>query len=557
MSINKMLFGFNIALAMKRVFYILIVSFVFSCQSHKNYGDKAIFRYNVSEGITSLDPAFASILGNISATNQLFNGLVQTDTALNIQPCIAKNWEILDSGKLYRFHLRTDVYYHKHKVFGKDSLRVATAHDFIFAFNRLIDPQLISPGKWVMNEVSRKEDGSLKMQALNDSTLDIHLQRAFPPFLGIMSMQYCSVVPEEVVKQLGADFRSQPIGTGPFRFQFWKENSKLIYLKNEHYFEQDAQGNRLPFLDAISISFIKDQEVTFLKFLKKEIDLMRGLKGSYKDELLNSRGELRDKYADRVDFATTPYLNTEYLGFLMEEQEGNPLNNKYMRRAINFGFDRQKMLTYLRNGIGTAAEQGFVPSGLPSFTKELKGFSFQPDSVQSLLARAGYPNGKNLKPIVLSTTAEYLDLCEYLQSELANFGIPIKIDVNQAATNNQLIANSKLAFFRKSWVADYPDAENYLSLFRSQNFAPNGPNYTHYYNEQYDQWYQEAMNTTIDSLRLELYQKMDSCIVADAPIIPLFYDQVVRFSQPNISGLNMNPMNLLVLKHTKKSANDK
>jgi peptide/nickel transport system substrate-binding protein len=456
----------------------------------------------------------------------------------------------LDSGKTYRFKLKKEVYFHKSEVFGVDSTRELTAQDFVYSFNRLIDPQVISPGKWVMNEVQRNAAGHLDIRAVDDYTLDIYLKRPFPPFLGILSMQYCSAVPKEAVDFYGPNFRANPIGTGPFEFQYWKENTKLVFLKNESYFEKDKNDEQLPYLDAVAITFTKDLEVTFLKFLKKELDYLTGLKGSYKDELLTSDGKLRQKYQEQVVFTTSPYLNTEYLGFLVDETK-NPLP-KEIRRAINFGFERDKMLKYLRSGIGIPAYQGFIPKGLPAFSDSTIGYSYQPDSVYQLLERAGFPNGKGLPTVALSTTAQYLDICEYLQSQLAKFGINIKVEVNQAATNNELIANSKVQFFRKSWVADYPDAENYLSLFKSENFAPNGPNYTHFKSQQFDSWYNEALVEVNDSLRFNLYQKMDSLVISEAPVVPLFYDEVVRFTQPSISGLGVNPMNLLVLKYAKK-----
>ncbi len=530
--------------------YILLFYILTSCQPEQRYDGKSIFRYNVSDGITSLDPAFSRSIDNVSAVNQIFNGLVQTDENLNLKPCLAERWEVLDSGKLYRFHLKKGITFHKSIAFGKDSTRELVAQDFVYSFNRLIDPEVISPGKWVMNEVEKVGD-RLNVEAVDDYTLDIHLNRPFPPFLGILSMQYCSAVPKEAVEYYGSNFRANPIGTGPFKFQFWKENSKLVLLRNEDYFEQDASGNNLPYLDAVSITFIKDLEVTFLKFLKKELDYLTGLKGSYKDELLTSDGKLRKKYNENVIFTTSPYLNTEYLGFLVDENK-QPIA-KEIRRAVNFGFEREKMLKYLRSGIGIPANQGFIPKGLPGFSENTKGYSYQPDSVRMLLEKAGYPNGKGLPAIGLNTTAQYLDICEYLQSQLASFGINIKVEVNQAATNNELIANSKVAFFRKSWVADYPDAENYLSLFKSENFAPNGPNYTHFANKKFDTWYDKALQETNDSMRLVYYQKMDSLVIAEAPVVPLFYDEVVRFSQPTISNLGVNPMNLLVLKYAKKS----
>lgn len=538
--------------------YITILFFLslISCQPEPRYEGKAIFRFNMPEGVTSLDPAFARSLDNVTAVNQLFNGLVQLDEALNVVPCIAKSWEVDSTGKRYRFNLRTDVFFHKNSVFGADSTRAVIADDIIYSFNRLIDESILSPGKWVMNKIARKKDGKLNIIAVNDSTIDIYLIQEFPPFLGILSMQYCAIVAREAVDFYAQDFRQNPVGTGPFKFKYWSENSKLIYLKNENYFERDAEGNQLPYLDAVSISFIKDQEIAFLKFLKHEIDYLSGLKGSYKDELLNSRGELNPKYDKQVVFEKSPYLNTEYLGFYVDASQAGmeQVKQKALRKAINYGFERVKMLNYLRNGIGFPANSGFIPKGLPGFKmNHKKGYSFQPDSVVALLIRAGYPNGDGLKPIVLSTSAEYLDICEYLQSQLADFGIPIEVSVNQAATNNEMIANGQLEFFRKSWVADYPDAENYLSLFRTKNFSPNGPNYTHFSSSYYDSLYNRAMRETNDSIRFSLYGKMDSIIIEEAPIVPLFYDEVVRFRLPSISGIGVNPMNLLVLKYARKS----
>lgn len=541
---------------MRFIFILIVLISFFSCQKKQRYGDKKIFRYNIAEGITSLDPAFARSLDNVSTVNHLFNGLVQLDDKLKIRPSIAKSWEILDSGKTYRFYLRKDVFFHESALFGEDSSRSVIAKDFVYSLNRLVDSDLISPGKWVMNPVKRNADGSLSIEALNDTVLQIQLKEAFPPFLGILSMPYCSVVPKEAVSFYKDDFRSNPIGTGPFKFKYWKENGKMILLQNPNYFELDAEGNRLPYIDAVAISFIKDQEVNFLKFIRGEFDYLSGLKGSYKDEILNTKGELNPKYEENFKMLRSPYLNTEYLGFNLSESylsKDNPVADLRIRRAINYGFDREKMLTYLRNGIGIAARSGFVPAGMASFNaNEVKGFSYQPDSVKKLLIEAGYPNGKGLAEISLSTTAEYLDLCEYLQHQLKQFGIKISVDVNQAATNNEMIANNKVQFFRKSWVADYPDAQNYLSLFLSKNFSPSGPNYTHFSSHKFDRLYEQAMQITDDSLRFKLYRQMDQLIVDKAPVVPLFYDEVVRFIPNNISGIGVNPMNLLVLKYAKK-----
>ena len=114
------------------------------------------------------------------------------------------------------------------------------------------------------------------------------------------------------------------------------------------------------------------------------------------------------------------------------------------------------------------------------------------------------------------------------------------------------MATGKVDFFRASWIADYPDAENYLSLFYSTNAAPNGPNYSHFASATYDSLYQLSASVVLDSLREELYQKMDSLVISEAPIVPLFYDQVLRFYPKSIKGLEGNALNLLDLKRVKK-----
>ena len=110
------------------------------------------------------------------------------------------------------------------------------------------------------------------------------------------------------------------------------------------------------------------------------------------------------------------------------------------------------------------------------------------------------------------------------------------------------MATGKAAFLRGSWIADYHDGENYLSLFYSANKAPNGPNYTHFKNEQFDKLYEWASLETNDSIRLYLYAKMDSLVMSNAPVVPLYYDQVLRFYPKNVKGLQGNALNMLDLK---------
>jgi oligopeptide transport system substrate-binding protein len=208
---------------------------------------------------------------------------------------------------------------------------------------------------------------------------------------------------------------------------------------------------------------------------------------------------------------------------------------------------------FLRNNLGTPATAGFVPPGLPSYeSSKVKGYDYDLDKAKELLFLAGYPDGKGFPEITLHTTKQYLELSEFVQGQLAEIGIKMNVSVDNAPVVAEAVAASKVAFFRKSWVVDYPDAENFLSLFYSDNFSPKGYNYTHYYNPQFDVLYEKAQFEQDSYKRYEYYQQMDQMLIDDAPVVPLYYDQAVRLLNRKVEGLTPNPMNLLNLKRVRK-----
>lgn len=518
-------------------------------------GGMTVFRYNEDQNITSLDPLYARNQANIWAVSQLFNSLLELDDSLHVRPAIARRWQVSEDGLKYTFFLRDDVYFHDDDCFPGGKGRRVVADDFIYSFARMLDPRLSAPGVWVMNQVARKENGELHMEAPDDTTLVIHMAQAFPPMPGLLTMQYCAVVPREAIEAYGQDFRRNPVGTGPFRFTYWREGVKLVYRKNPNYFEFD-EDQRLPYLDAVSVSFIVDRQTAFLEFIKGNLDVLTRLDAGYQDELLTPRGELQEKYQDRIQKISMPFLNTEYLGFQMGEGDVPadwPLRSRKVRQAINYGFDREKMLTFLRNNIGTPAHAGFVPLGMPGFTENEGGYYYDPGRARQLLTEAGYPGGEGLPDITLYTTQVYQDIAQYIQFELARIGITLKISVNPSATHREMMANADAPFFRGSWIADYPDAENYLALFHSRNKTPAGPNYTRFSNPLFDSLYDAALSETNDSIRIGMYHRMDSILVAEAPKVFLFYDQSMRFAQNHVENLSNNPLNHLVLKRVRIS----
>jgi len=542
----------------RRLFVLFLGIFLIalvSCnrQAHRHPG-KMIFRYNEAGGLVNLDPAFSKDLPHIWVCNQLYNGLVQLDDSLYVRSAIAHRWNISPDGKTYTFFLRKDVFFHNDPVFHGKKRRV-TAADFVYSFQRLANPKTASPGSWVFDNVADTKRGKA-FWAINDTTLQIRLKRPFPPFLGILAMQYCDVVPHEAIAFYGDAFRKHPVGTGPFFLKNWVEGVKMVLQKNPDYFERDKTGRRLPYLDAVSISFLRDKMTAFLEFTKGKLDFISGIAPSYKDEILTRTGQLRSKFQSRIKMLKSPYLNTEYLGILVDTTlsivKNSPMKIKAVRQAINYAFDRKKMIKYLRNGIGIPGNKGIIPPGFPTFDPRAGyGYSYQPEKSRQLLAQADFGHGNPPPSVTLVTTSEYVDLCKYVQARLNNVGFDAHINVMPVGTMREMKAQAKLMFFRASWIADYPDEENYLSLFYSKNFTPDGPNYTHFSNPVFDKMYEKSLSVVNDQRRRKLYRAMDSLVMEQSPVVILYYDEVLRFVQKDVSGLGINPINLLKLKRVK------
>jgi peptide/nickel transport system substrate-binding protein len=290
----------------------------------------------------------------------------------------------------------------------------------------------------------------------------------------------------------------------------------------------------------------------FLNFRQGKLEFINDIDQSFKDEILTKNGDLKNDWKNKIILQKQPYLNTEYLGILVDSTNplvaNSPLRLKKIRQAINYAIDKQKMMLYLRNSIGTAAVNGFSPMGLPSFDTAVKGFSYNPTLAKQLLAEAGFPNGKNLPAIHLLTIPIYSDLGSYVASQLNEAGIPVQVEVIQKSLLLEQTSKSQATFFRGSWMGDYPDAENYFAVFYGGNPAP--PNYTRYKSAAFDDLYEKALTETNDSLRYQLYHKMDEQIIADAPVVPLWYDMAIHLVQPYVKGFVPNGLNVLELRRT-------
>ncbi|KXK41533.1 MAG: ABC transporter substrate-binding protein [Bacteroidetes bacterium OLB11] len=224
--------------------------------------------------------------------------------------------------------------------------------------------------------------------------------------------------------------------------------------------------------------------------------------------------------------------------------------NKQLRKAINNGFDRRKLVTYLRNNIGIPAEAGMIPAGLAGYDSSLvKGYTYQPEIAKKIIQDLKQKNGGSLPAITLLSNDNYSDRCNFIASQLSNLGLEIIVEILQPSLLREQMSNEQAPFFWGTWIADYPDAESYLTMFYGKNGAP--PNYTRFHNDEYDRLYEQSLVETNEEKKLEMYMMMDRIIIEEAPCVPLFYDEVLHFIQKRVKNWNTNNLNLLELKEVK------
>ena len=542
---------------LRNFFLLSLLALGGSCQFDAPASEGEVFRYNEPTAIGSLDPAFASDQAHGWLSKQLFSTLVDSDSTLSPVPQLAHRWEASLDGMEWTFYLRTDVYFHDDPCFPGGQGRRLTAADVAYSLERLMATETSSPGWWILAQVGR-------IEVLDSATIRFHLTQPEEAMLGRLAMPYCGIVAPEAVAMYGADFSSHPVGTGPFYLKAWARQEKIVLRRNTRYFGRDAAGQPLPYLEAVAVRCIPDRQAAFLEFVKGELDMVSGMDASYKDQLFTQEGTLQSRWEGRLSLQKAPFLNTEFLGIRQKNPSPAYLGDVRVREALNWAIDRASMMRYLKNNVGIPAHGGVLPAGMPGYREAdaweaagTPGWSFDPGRAKALLHEAGLldADGRpkpDLEPIVVSTTASYRDICEYIQSAWNQLGLPVEVQVMPSAAFREDKANGRLPVYRASWIADYPSAGNYFMLFDSKWAAPLGANASQIESPELDAGIAQWALAERTGQGAEAAFALDQKIHRSALCIPLFYDESIRVFHHEWVGIPPHPMNMLDLRRARR-----
>ncbi|MEO6695514.1 MAG: ABC transporter substrate-binding protein [Ignavibacteria bacterium] len=551
---------------------IFIITLTSSCSKKEDFKSKT-FNLNLNQGIESLEPVMSNSVQMIWGLAVMMEGLVEFGKDKNIEPCIARSWNISDDALTYTFNLRSDVYFHDNACFPNSVGRKVTSGDFKYCLERVNDPKSKTRGQWVFRDkikgaqefidflsgkgtVEVKDISGLKV--VNDSTLQIELTKPFSPFLSILTMSYAYVYPKEAVDYYKDKFGQNPVGTGPFKFVKWDVDKELLFEKNLKYWQKDEKGNSLPYLEGVKITFTQSSETEFLDFQNGKYDYHDPSSETY-DQITDDKGDLIDGQKKSYTLTKQPWLQTVFFGLMQSTElpagkESPFVKNKKLRQALNYAVDRNKILKFVLKNRGTPASNGPIPFGMPGYNPDIKGYTYDKEKAKQLLSEAGYPAGKGLNLTLVTGNEEIQKtIAIAFQEQLKDFGINLQLEQMLQATLVSKQEEGVFPFWRASWGADYFDPENFMALFYSKNITPKGPNRVGYSNPVIDKMYEDALVITDFNERQKIYDEMQKIVIDDAVWLYIYYNQKIYLLQKNVDGFFLDGLNIINLKHAKKN----
>jgi oligopeptide transport system substrate-binding protein len=537
-------------------------------------------RFNETDKFQTLFPILITDAISSHVATQIYEGLVKFDPrTLRIIPSIAKTWETDPSGTVYTFHLRNDVKFQDDACFPDGKGRIVTADDFKYSFEMLCrnntnNANFVTSFKGRVvgatdfyNAGESSKAGSLKgVKVIDPQTISITLEQPGISFLSILANPSASVIPREAIEKYGDQMH---VGTGPFIVSnIANDTSTIVLVRNPNYYGTDSLGNQLPFLDSIKISYIDNKKSELDLFQQGQLDFVWGLSS-----------EAVKTFVPQVisDFEQKPpkFLLDHSSEFVTQLYQFNttrpPFDDVRVRQAFSYAIDRNHIVDEVlaREAYGPGIN-GISPPALPGYkASEIKGYEMVKESDDStrmqkeseralarkLLSEAGYGPGKKefptVKLVINSGGSRNTLVAEEVQNQLRE-ALGVNIEIANVSFQQKL-ADERFAradIFRSAWVADYPSAESFLSLFYGADVPdstskPSYPNTSRYRNPEFDKLYDAARTAKTPEEANQLFFQAEQLMMKDAPALILWYDENYRLTQYRVKNFYTNPMRYL------------
>lgn len=513
------------SLSLKSIFFGLLLSTNFA------FGG-GTFTFRIQDEPETLDWNKAHSPIETNLIMNMMEGLVAFDSAMRVIPALAQSWTISRDGLTYTFKLRKGVEW-------SDGVPLKAQH-FLFSWKRLLSQETAAPYAYFLFDVEGAEEfnkGTLKdfskvgISAPDDYTFKVKLKRPLGYWIDIPTFWVTFPIREDQVanQNWAAPKKSEKkmATIGPFMLKSREVDSKIILSANPKYYDRKRNPSGL---DEVHALIVRDDSTALNLYETGKLDFLTDL----------STLDI-ERLSGRKDLKIFPYLKTGYLGFVVDKA---PLDRVELRRAIAMSIDKTKIPKILKGGQSPASS--FCPPNMMGFEPKV-GLKFNPRGAREALAKAGIVPSK-LGPIELITNNwdKPLRIAELIQGELkTNLGLEVKLKQYDHKSFRAQLNQFSFPLFQSSWAADYPDPDNFLSVFLSDS----GNNRTRFGEEAFDKEIIAARSVLDPKVRIKTYVKLQKVLIQEkAVIVPLYYEPNMGLVRAHVSGLELNPLNYLFLK---------
>jgi len=449
-------------------------------------------------------------------------------------PSVA-NGGITNGGKTYIFHIRPGI------KFAPPVNRECTAADFVYSFQRMMSLPTAPAKGYYAGIVGLQAflDGKAKTisgyKATGTYTLEVDLQKPIATFLNIMEMPFGAPVAKEWVAKWGKQVGRHPLGTGPYVCDHWTASQDLLLVRNTNY------TGTAGYVDKIHFEYSITPITAVLKVQNGDADLL----GDYIPPANYPSLSTSAQWKSQVVVEPGVALNCLFMNVTVK-----PYNNLLVRQALSWAIDRAKIVKLL-SGTGLPLNQ-IYPAGLPGHVDGAAGdfYGYDPAKAKSLLAQAGLPNGFSTT-LYSSNVAPWPTLLQSVQYDLSQIGVKANIKLlDQASYWAQIGKKGACGIGLNNWWMDYPDPFDYINGMLSKSTAINlGSNPSFWWDPRIEKDLVQAQAMLDPAARLALFDQMQSYIMSQAPLVPLYQSVVTTLHSKRTGGVYLHPVWIFDYEH--------